>query len=766
MKCVQAKVFLLLLAIALLSCSGGPPGPIGGGTGIPVQVPGSTTGTGLPFVTGSATGSTTGSTATGTTTGSTTGTTGGTTGGGTNGSTTAGQNTGDPTDFPPVPPPTPDDDPPPPQTGGTVGQPPQPTPPAPNPGTVVGPPPQVTCNPPAPPPTPPPSGSGFKAPVGIPNPPFGVFETAPARPASWASSPAQEVPLFFYVNGSVTCSDTPSSRTGSPALPRCTIPIQLAAGSYVEVHGTYNTSHNAPRQIRVDGTAAAPVWIRGQDNTANLPTLTRGFQVYGKYTIIENLAFDLSAQTTLGNGVPMGLPGGKGSDPDPGAGNCGATYGNRNCNDHIAFRHIDVVGNTDQTKIAANNPCVSFNLGAPLGVFTANAAHDNIVILDFKFRKLRREPFDPDKDIACTAFAIGAPATNIWIMDSVCDEPVQGCVQIVATSDNRPMELINHIYIGRNTSYHAVKAAFTAKASSHVIFSQNTASSTRETTVASGNPSPAKCFNFQYGPHDVWFLFNTCYTNSVGFYGASNVAGQPGSNTNLFWIGNQVWDIKNGGEVFPNGVYYIPYFPQGADSSAAFTIRSGFNRWFINNTVWKSDACFYLARNDSPNSTANIINNICGGTDPIVTPNPYAIFVEDDATFGNSTIDNNLFCPSPATCSMTSADTLSGYRHGGTVEPTLQALINNTTQCDNCKAQPPFFVDAVNFDFHLTANSPQKLGKPVAQLPPFDLFKQNYGIDIAVDHDGNPLPATGPIDVGAFQFGGSPGSGSPSVCIP
>jgi hypothetical protein len=96
----------------------------------------------------------------------------------------------------------------------------------------------------------------------------------------------------------------------------------------------------------------------------------------------------------------------------------------------------------------------------------------------------------------------------------------------------------------------------------------------------------------------------------------------------------------------------------------------------------------------------------------------------------------------------------------------LQSLISKTGKCANCKAQSPFFIDATNFDFHLTSNSPAKMGMPVAQMTPFDLFKTNYGIDIAVDIQGNPLPATGPIDVGAFQFGSNPGSGSPEICVP
>jgi hypothetical protein len=142
------------------------------------------------------------------------------------------------------------------------------------------------------------------------------------------------------------------------------------------------------------------------------------------------------------------------------------------------------------------------------------------------------------------------------------------------------------------------------------------------------------------------------------------------------------------------------------------------------------------------------------------------LFIEDTATFDNSIIDNNLFCPSVATCSFLSTDTLAGYRHGSKVEPSLKALKDNTGKCANCLAQSPFFMDATNFDFHLTSNSPQLKGRPLQDLTPFDLFKQNYGIDIAVDHDGKPLPATGPIDIGAFQFGSGSGMGSPAVCVP
>lgn len=99
-------------------------------------------------------------------------------------------------------------------------------------------------------------------PTGIPAPPFGIVELAPAP--------------TIYVN-EATGSD---ANQGTAARPRKTIPTQLEAGAVVSVTGTYTLSHGSPASIEARGTAAKPVFIIGG-------TFTRGGELTGSYLIVE-----------------------------------------------------------------------------------------------------------------------------------------------------------------------------------------------------------------------------------------------------------------------------------------------------------------------------------------------------------------------------------------------------------------------------------------------------------------------------------------------
>jgi hypothetical protein len=98
--------------------------------------------------------------------------------------------------------------------------------------------------------------------VGIPVPPFGIVEVAPAP--------------TVYVN-EATGSD---GNQGTPARPRKTIPTQLEAGTVVSVTGTYTYSHGSPASLEAHGTADRPVYIIGGN-------FTRGGELTGSYAILE-----------------------------------------------------------------------------------------------------------------------------------------------------------------------------------------------------------------------------------------------------------------------------------------------------------------------------------------------------------------------------------------------------------------------------------------------------------------------------------------------
>src|SRR5262245_34302357 len=82
----------------------------------------------------------------------------------------------------------------------------------------------------------------WSPPVGIPLPSFGIFEVAPATPLLWGTP----VPGFYFVDPTNAAATDDGNPYGRPRLPRRTIPTTLPAGSVVELHGTYQTSHTSP----------------------------------------------------------------------------------------------------------------------------------------------------------------------------------------------------------------------------------------------------------------------------------------------------------------------------------------------------------------------------------------------------------------------------------------------------------------------------------------------------------------------------------------
>jgi len=153
-------------------------------------------------------------------------------------------------------------------------------------------------------------------PLGIPAPPFGIVEKAPASPSPWT------VPTtgFYYVDGSSPASTDTSNPLGTPAKPRASIPSSLPAGAVVELHGTYDFGHESPRTIVANGTATAPVYIRGASAAAK-PFIRRGWEIKGNYVILENLEFGPNGQSNVGFLVLLSPI------------------------NHAAFRHSDLHGN-------------------------------------------------------------------------------------------------------------------------------------------------------------------------------------------------------------------------------------------------------------------------------------------------------------------------------------------------------------------------------------------------------------------------------------
>lgn len=102
----------------------------------------------------------------------------------------------------------------------------------------------------------------WRPPAGIPMPPFGITETAPATTL-----------YVDYARGG-------DANPGTAARPRKTIPQVLPRCTVVQIVGTYPVSHEAPRTIEAQGSADCPVFIRGGQHT-------QAWEVSGTYLVIE-----------------------------------------------------------------------------------------------------------------------------------------------------------------------------------------------------------------------------------------------------------------------------------------------------------------------------------------------------------------------------------------------------------------------------------------------------------------------------------------------
>ncbi len=421
-------------------------------------------------------------------------------------------------------------------------------------------------------------------PVGIPVPPFGITEVAPAVPSPWTVP----TPGFYSVNTTATNATDLNNPYGTPARPRQTIPLTLPAGSVVEVHGVYYrslwsgqpTGHTSPYGFTANGTAAAPVFIRGA-SPANKPKIVAPWEVKGTYLILENLEFadydgDLAGGST--GALDILAP---------------ASF--------VALRNSDLHGNLQGGGLAIASFLPPFTVSNV--VIYGNLIHDNGDV---------NATFDQDVH----GITVNARVSNLWVVDNTLYRNSGDGIQINAGSlANQPT--VHHIYVGRNLAYSNKQTGFWVKQAVDVIFSQNVAHDHRP-----GNSSMGQCMGFQYGPERVWFLYNEVYNCEFGIMAGSN--GGLGSGQNQYAIGNLIHDIRSA----------TSYNPDTAWSQAGIMWAGGTNRYFINNTIWNADAGI----NVPGGGTVAIVNNIIG---PPLQAQGKHIFLE--APLAALNIQNDLF---------------------------------------------------------------------------------------------------------------------------
>lgn len=397
-------------------------------------------------------------------------------------------------------------------------------------------------------------------PIGIPMPSFGIVETAPASPSPWT------VPTtgFYYVDATSPASTDTSNPLGTPAKPRETIPLQIPAGSVVELHGIYDTPHESPRTIFANGTRTAPVYIRGA-NASTKPFIRRGWELKGSYVILENLEFGPNGQSNTGFLVMLSPL------------------------DHAALRHSHLHGNLDDGGMGVQSWNGAFNNDI---VIWDNNIHDNGDV---------NANFDQDR----MGIHIGLNVSNVWVVDNQLVRNSGDGIQINAGTA-ADITKTNHIYVGRNTAYSNKQTGFWVKHATDVIFSQNVCRSHRL-----GNSSNGQCMGFQYAPNYIWFLFNNI---SDSDYGIAAQSDSGGVGTESFYIGNVIYNIHpSWGTVDPGNSW----------ASSGIMLAGSTNRRVLHNTIYDVNAGINVpAAGGTLEVRDNIISRVVATANHLYVENP------------------------------------------------------------------------------------------------------------------------------------------------
>ena len=336
-------------------------------------------------------------------------------------------------------------------------------------------------------------------PIGIPEPPFGINEQAPPRPADWGA----EVPGFYYVE-TAGCDD---GRTyGHPGAPRCTIPASVPAGALVALNGQLDSNQS----FAAAGTVASPVFVVAYDAYSR-PLLTVSQAVSGSYVVLEMLGYGPADA----NDSEFGFWTGEGSD-------------------HIVLRHSELSGNLQRAG--------GVGIGSWSYAGAESASFD--VVFDVTVHDLGTLDANWDQDAHCVT--VNGSVDNLWVLDSKLSRCSGDGIQIEAQTGRR--DKIHHVYYGRNLSHDNRQSGGWVKHATDVVFSQNLAFGFRNN---SGGPGP--CFGQQYGPERVWYLYNEGHDCNIGIIVGSG--DPPGDGADVYMIGNLIHDTQteNVGDPYNSG---------------------------------------------------------------------------------------------------------------------------------------------------------------------------------------------------------------------
>jgi len=361
---------------------------------------------------------------------------------------------------------------------------------------------------------------------------------------------------------------------------------------------------------------------------------------------------------------------------------------------HAALRHSNVHGNLNGGGMALESWDTQLTQNV---VVYNNAVHDNGDV---------NATFDQDVH----GITVGARVSNVWVVDNQLYRNSGDGIQVNAYGATAAST--HHIYVGRNLAYGNKQTGFWSKLATDVVFSQNVSRSHRP-----GNSSMGQCMGFQYATQYIWFLFNTM---SDCDFGIGVMSDHEGTGTESFIIGNVIYNIHPANGVIDAGNSW---------ASSAIMIAGSTNRRVIHNTIYDVNAGINVG---ASNGTLEVRDNIISR---VVAPANH-LYVESATLAASTAFHHNLLEGDPR------------VRLGGP----QQHLTSAQLAAMQSFGVDPLFVNPAGGDFHVQATS--KAVDTGDYPSAYTIFQQRYGLSIARDVDGNPLPSGAAPDMGAFEQGG------------
>ncbi len=460
----------------------------------------------------------------------------------------------------------------------------------------------------------------YVPPLGIPAPEFGIDELHTMYSDAQYDfgsglepyKDAGNGPYTHYVDNQNASATDASNPYGTGAIPRLTLPSNIAEGSVVEVHnGPYVNTQNIHGGtylpiIDASGTAAKPIFIRGASNSVRFEI---GALSGNNEIIVRNLSYVILENIFI-NGPSIKI------------------YQPTN---HFAIRNSEITGENSSGILlwTWKNDYTPGNLKQHIVIYN-NDIHDN-------------GEYPATAETGRFGVLIDNATENIWLLDNDIYHNGDDGVQII---DRNWVPAIanaeaDRIFIGGNLMYEDGENAIDAKGSTNVIISQNEIYGYQ--IIFNSSAREAIRINDEGFQENIWIIYNRIY-NSVDGIDPVNAESFP------FVIGNLIYNCSGYGvnqdaTVIANNTIYNCGTGVNSPASPHYEIS--------NNIIANSKNAYFCSLCISDAIYNNLLYNnntskLCAGciyTDPLFVNPPidFHLQSEDSPTVNASGIISDAY---------------------------------------------------------------------------------------------------------------------------